>query len=147
MHGIVTNGKPSHLCYVHSPARYLWDRTHDVLKRAGKVPFRRRALERVFHNLRIWDSEAADRPDKLLAASDEVKRRIELYWRRESEVLHPPVDDFWFDSNVERSTLNVKPYYLIVSTLARYKRIDLAIKACNKLGVPFKIADPNEFYV
>ena len=136
MHGIVTNGKPPHLCYVHSPARYLWDRTHDVLKRAGKVPFRRGVLERVFHNLRIWDSEAADRPDKLLAASKEVQRRIELYWRRESDVLYPPVDDYWFLPVIEPKG----DYYLIVSTLARYKRIDLAIKACNKLQVPLKIA-------
>src|SRR3989344_7386191 len=98
-HGIITNGKPKHLCYVHSPARYLWDRTHDVLERAGQGLFgglRRRHLEKTFHRLRIWDTESAERPDMLLAASKEVQRRIELYWRRESEVLTPPISDHWF---------------------------------------------------
>ena len=97
-HGIITNGHPKHLCYVHSPARYLWDRTHDVLKRSSKGllgPLRRAYLERTFHKLRVWDTEAADRPDMLLAASKEVQRRIELYWRRESEVVYPPIEDCW----------------------------------------------------
>ncbi|MDD5751721.1 MAG: glycosyltransferase [Candidatus Peribacteraceae bacterium] len=140
-HGIITNGKPKHLCYVHSPARYLWDRTHDVLERAGKGilgPLKRWHLERTFHPLRIWDAESADRPDKLIAASKEVQRRIELYWRRESSVIYPPIDDFWFKtSNQKPITSN---FALIVSTLAPYKRIDLAIAACNTLKIPLKIA-------
>lgn len=143
-HGIITNGKPKHLCYVHSPARYLWDRTHDVLNQAGRGPlgfFRRRYLEKLFHNLRIWDSEAADRPDLLLAASKTVQRRIELYWRRESSVLYPPIDDFWFTNpqSAIRNSQSDAPY-LIVSTLAPYKRIDLAIDACNQLGRTLIIA-------
>ncbi len=145
-HGIITNSAPKHLCYVHSPARYLWDRTHDVLDRAGTGllgPLKRMYLSRLFHRLRIWDSEAADRPDGLIAASKEVQRRIELYWRRESDVIHPPIDDFWFEPSTVAScelrvagTRNPKPetrnYYLIVSQLAPYKKIDLAIHACNK---------------
>ncbi len=142
VHGIITNSAPRHLCYVHSPARYLWDRTHDVLDRAGRGPLgflRKRYLERVFHDLRVWDSEAADRPDILLAASHFVRRRMELYWRRDSEVLHPPVDDFWFSQKATRRVSADAPY-LIVSTLAPYKRIDLAIRACNALGRPLVIA-------
>jgi glycosyltransferase involved in cell wall biosynthesis len=138
-HGIITNGRPKHLCYVHSPARYLWDSTHDVLRRAGTGilgPLKRRYLERAFHNLRIWDSEAAERPDLLLANSRTVQRRIELYWRRESEVLYPPVDSFWFEPGeiANRKSQIANPFYLIVSTLSPYKRIDLAIQACNALG-------------
>ncbi len=143
VHGIITNSAPRHLCYVQTPARYLWDRTHDVLDRAGKGPFgwiRRLYLSRLFHRLRIWDTEAADRPDALIAASSEVQRRIELYWRRESEVIYPPIDDFWFapiadyglriaDCGISKSV--IRNYYLIVSQLAPYKRIDLAIHACN----------------
>ena len=143
VHGIITNGKPKHICYVHSPARYLWDRTHDVLDRAGQGVFgfiRKAYLARLFHRLRIWDSEAADRPDVLLAASKEVQRRIELYWRRESEVIYPPVDDVWFQSRAKINDQMQHPdYFLIVSTLARYKRIDLAIEICNKRSLHLKI--------
>ena len=140
-HGIITNGKPKHLCYVHSPARYLWDRTHDVLERAGRGilgPLKRWHLERTFHRLRIWDAESADRPDRLIAASGEVRRRIELYWRRESQVIYPPIDDFWFQSPISQSP--IAKYCFIASTLVPYKRIDLAIMACNELKIPLKIA-------
>ncbi|MBU2259252.1 glycosyltransferase [Patescibacteria group bacterium] len=141
-HGIITNGKPKHLSYIHSPARYLWDRTHDVLDRAGKGifgPIKRRYLERTFHKLRIWDSEAAARPDKLLAASKEVQRRIELYWRRESEVVYPPIDDSWLTIKTQTAKPKTQSYFLIASTLVPYKQINLAINACNKGGKTLKI--------
>ncbi|MDO8468554.1 MAG: glycosyltransferase [Candidatus Peribacter sp.] len=141
-HGIITNGKPKHLSYIHSPARYLWDRTHDVLERAehGVLgTLRRKFLERTFHQLRIWDSEAADRPDHLIAASQEVQRRIELYWRRESNVIYPPVDDFWFASSPPPGAMEHPDYALVVSTLVPYKRIDLAIHACEQAGIYLKI--------
>jgi glycosyltransferase involved in cell wall biosynthesis len=146
-HGIITNGKPKHISYVHSPARYLWDRTHDVLARAGRGPvgwLRRPYLERTFHDLRVWDAEAAGRADIVLAASQEVQRRCQLYWRRESEVLYPPVDDFWFRESAVGPA--AAPYYLIVSTLVPYKRIDVAIQACNWLKVPLKIAGDGPYH-
>lgn len=133
-HGIITNGRPRHLCYVHSPARYLWDRTHDVQRRAGFV---RHALSPLFHRLRVWDAEAAARPDVLLAASREVARRTELYWDRQSQVLHPPVDDVWFEPRPQTAKSD---YFLLVSTLARYKNLEIAIRACNELGLPLRIA-------
>ena len=124
VHGIITNGKPKHLSIINSPARYLWDRTHDVLNQASKGPLgwlKRWHLRRIFHQLRIWDSEAADRADMLLAASKTVQRRIELYWRKESAVLYPPIDDFWFQ---ERRRVNEQmqhpEYFLIVSSLVHY---------------------------
>lgn len=140
-HGIITNGAPKHLCYVHSPARYLWDRTHDVLDRAGHGilgPLKQAYLRRTFHRLRIWDSEAADRPDVLLAASKEVQRRIELYWRRESEILHPPIDDAWLRTPLKGHRGG--EYFLVASQLSDYKRIDLAIHACNALKKRLVIA-------
>ncbi len=165
VHGIITNGKPKHLCYVHSPARYLWDRTHDVLDRAGKSilgPLKHSYLSRTFHQLREWDSEVAPRPDRLLAASKEVQRRIELYWQRESPVLTPPIDDIWLaneepvmvspsnhDSDPRRPSpirqaqgdvLTTPPYYLIVSTLAPYKQIDYVVEACTQGNLPLVIA-------
>ncbi len=133
VHGIITNGTPKHLCYVHSPARYLWDRTHDVIAQASHGPFgtlKKAYLTQRFHKLRIWDAEAADRPDRLLAASKAVKRRIELYWRRPSDVVYPPIDDRWF---VPTTKTEKTDDYLVASSLVRYKRIDLAILACNAL--------------
>ena len=143
VHGIITNGKPKHLCYVQSPARYLWDRTHDVLESAGHGilgPLRHAYLGHVFHKLRTWDAETADRPDMLIAASKTVQRRIELYWRRESTVVYPPLDNVWLSPVPSPQSPGPRSYFLIVSQLAPYKRIDLAIEACNQLGFPLKIA-------
>lgn len=143
-HGILTNVKPKHISYIHSPARYLWDRTHDVLNRAGKGPLgwmKRRMLERTFHKLREWDSEAAERADVLLAASKEVQRRIQLYWRRESQVIYPPIDPFWIESAKSQvPSTKEGDYFFIASTLVPYKRVDLAIEAANQLQIPLKIA-------
>ncbi|MFH0770444.1 MAG: glycosyltransferase [Candidatus Peregrinibacteria bacterium] len=144
-HGIITNGKPKHLCYVQSPARYLWDRTHDILDRAGHGllgPFRRWYLERLFHRLRIWDAETSDRPDMLLTSSRAVERRIELYWRRTSTVVPPPIEDFWFEASPSPLGGGVGGegnYALVVSTLVPYKRIELAIEACRKTRMFLKI--------
>ena len=155
-HGIITNGSPKHIAFINAPARYLWDRTHDVLERAGRGflgSVRRVYLERVFHRLRIWDAEAADRADMLLAASKDVQRRIELHWRRPSTVVYPPVDDYWLEktgtgpvSNASNRKKNrtCPGFFAIVSTLAPYKRIDLAIEACNALKLPLKIAGEGE---
>lgn len=133
-HGIKTRGRTKHLGYVHSPARYLWDRTHDVRQRSSAP--KRVYGEYLFPRLRQWDAAAAGRADALLAASAEVQRRIQLYWRRPSTVLHPPVADLWFEQDGRHQ---VPSHFLIVSTLTPYKRIDLAVEACNKLKMPLKI--------
>lgn len=141
-HGIITNGKPRHISYIHSPARYLWDRTHDVQGRAGKGllgSIKRAYLSRTFHKLRIWDAEAAARADVLVAASKEVQRRIKLYWERESSVIHPPLGNEWLVTEPRIIHHESPPYFLIVSTLAPYKRIDLAIEACNEAQKYLKI--------
>lgn len=146
-HGIITNGKPKHLSYIHAPARYLWDRTHDVQSRAAQGilgQLKRMYLSRTFHKLRVWDSEAAARADVLLAASRHVQRRIELYWRRQSDVMYPPVDDDWFRNS--EFGIRKRDYYLIVSSLVGYKRIELAIAACNRLQLPLKIAGAGPSY-
>ncbi len=144
-HGAMTRTWPNvkHLCYVHSPARYLWDQTHAVLERAGRGllgPLRRWYLSHVFHSLRMWDVEMSDMPDTILANSRAVQRRIELYWRRESRVVYPPVELGNIHLNEQRGTSNEQRPYLILSTLTPYKRIDLAIEACNAMQRPLLIA-------
>ena len=142
VHGIITNGNPKHLCYVHSPARYLWDKTYDVLSRTSKGPLgplKKWYLERAFHKLRIWDAEVAPRPDVLIAASNEVRRRIELYWRRDATVIHPPIDDAWCKAAPNTVETEHPNYFITVSTLTDYKRIDRAIEACNKTQKHLKV--------
>ena len=132
-HGIKTNGKTKHLSYVHTPARYLWDQTFDVLDRVGSL--KRNYLERTFHKLRQWDATASERGDNLLAASKVTQRRIELYWRRKSDVLYPPVEVDQFPLYEGKRD----DYYVLVSALVPYKRIDLAVDACNALSKKLKI--------
>jgi glycosyltransferase involved in cell wall biosynthesis len=139
VHGIITNSAPKHLSYINSPARYLWDRTHEILTNAGKGilgPMRKPIASSLFHRLRVWDAEAADRADQLACSSQHVKRRVELYWGRDARVIYPPIEDFWFEGEKN----NAESYYLIVSTLVPYKRIEIAIEACNALRIPLKIA-------
>ncbi len=141
VHGIITNGKPKHISCINAPARYLWDRTFDVQERAAKGALgrlKKKYLQRTFHKLRTWDAEASGRADKFLAASKDVQRRIELYWRKPSDVVYPPIDDYWLRQD-ERLKMKDERYFLIVSTLVPYKRIDRAIKACSKLNLPLKI--------
>ncbi len=134
-HGCITRNKTKHLSYIHSPARYLWDRTHDVMERSSSL--KRLYGNHVFPKLRQWDCEASSRSHTFLAASHEVQRRIQLYWRKPSTVVHPPVADAWFIADGKH---HVRSHFLIVSTLTPYKRIDLAIEACNRLKMPLKIA-------
>src|SRR5262249_2915645 len=81
------------------------------------------------HYLRQWDFQSSARVDEFLASSLNSARRIHKYYRRDAQVLYPPVnlDNFWADNNPSRS------FYLVVSPLIKYKRVDLAIEACNKL--------------
>jgi glycosyltransferase involved in cell wall biosynthesis len=124
--GVITRANALHLCYCFTPCRYIWDLyheyTHDMRGRALFAP--------VAHWLRLWDRVSADRVDHFVAISREVAGRIQKHYRRESEVIYPPVD-------VDRIRPNGKPaedFYLVVSRLVGYKRIDLAVEAANRLG-------------
>ncbi len=131
-HGVLTGAETKHLCYCHSPARYLWDQTFAVqgqqATRGILAPFKRLLLPRLFHRLRTWDAAAAGRPDMILANSTTVKQRIAKYWRRESEVVFPPVRTEQFAAQTEN-----EEYFLIISALSPYKNIDLAVRLFAKL--------------
>lgn len=128
-HGIVTNLETTHICYYHSPMRYAWDYTHQYLRDQKLGLIGEMLASRMLHKIRIWDYLAADRVDIPLANSQTVQGRIRKYYHQEAEVIHPPV-------NVDRFEAHPKHegYFLIVSTLTPYKRIDLAIEVFNKLG-------------
>lgn len=131
--GVVKPPKAVHICYCHTPARFAW-RFHEYMERdqLGK-PFRF-PLSLLMHYLRRWDFAAAQRVDFFISNSCATSRRIQENYRRDSIVISPPVD-------VERFSVSAETgdYYLVVSRLAPYKRIDIAIQAFNQLGLPLKI--------
>lgn len=127
--GVIVSPDAMHLCYVHSPMRYLWDHYHVYRSMAGAL--NRLLMPLLFHRLRIWDTVSAARVDRIVANSAFIQRRIEKAWRRSSTVVHPPVSvsDFFTSDEISDS-------YLWVGQLVPYKRADLAIGAFNALGLP-----------
>jgi glycosyltransferase involved in cell wall biosynthesis len=127
MKGVLTDPKATHICYCHSPMRYLWDGHSAYLR--GMSPVTKMIFGLVCHYVRNWDYAAAQRVDHFVANSNYVAARIRKYYRRESTVIHPPI-------NTSESFLASKheDYYLAVGRLVPYKRTDVLIDACCKLG-------------
>jgi len=130
-HGIITNSATRHICYCHSPARYLWDQTFQVQKNFSNGflgPVKKFFMTKIFQKLRIWDFAAASRPDKILANSKNVKQRITKFWQRDCEILFPPVKVENFIP--QKSHQN---YFLIISALSKFKNIEIAVRAFSKM--------------
>lgn len=127
----ITGGAP-HLCYCHTPMRYVWDQ-FDVYFPAGS--WRRGPAGPVAGALRAWDAATASRVDAFVANSDHVRERIRRNYGREAAVVHPPVGTRRFQAPRDPGD-----FYLIVSALVPYKRVDLAMEACARLGRPLVIA-------
>lgn len=126
--GVVTHPGTRHICYCHTPMRYVWSMYQDYFG-AGRVGRLQKVVISLSSNyLRMWDVISANRVDDFIANSAHVKKRIERYYRRDAAVIHPPVET----QNTFLSTQS-DDYYLIVSALVPYKRIDLAIHAFNHL--------------
>jgi len=132
-HGVITPPETLHLCYCLTPTRYLWE-YRSYLEREGISRLARLPLMPFLHHLRLWDRLAADRVDHFVAISQVVQKRIQKYYRRTSEIIYPPVETSHFQASSERGD-----YFLIVSRLVPYKRIDLAVRAFNELGAPLLI--------
>lgn len=125
-----------HICYCHTPPRFLYGYATAVNWR--KNPILRIVGEVLNHVMRVWDWEAAQRVDYFIANSREVSTRIKKFYRKDSEVIYPPVDTGKFEiRNSKPETL--RDYFLVVSRLVAAKRVDLAVRACAKLGLPLKV--------
>ncbi|GMM65693.1 glycosyltransferase [Clostridium butyricum] len=133
--GVITPPDTMHICYCHSPMRYAWEFSHEYAgKMAGKGGIKAKLLSYFLTGVRLWDNVSADRVDYFIANSHNVAKRIWKHYRRESVVIHPPVRCNLFNiSDVDED------YFLIVSRLQEYKRIDLAVEAFNKLGLQLVI--------
>jgi len=120
--GIITRPKTTHICYCFSPTRYLWDKARKNF---------------LLHYFRVWDRQASERVDHFIAVSKTVQQRISKYYKRDSVVIYPPVEIS--RPEADQPWAGKQEFYLIVSQLRKYKRIDLAVDAFNKLGLELVI--------
>jgi glycosyltransferase involved in cell wall biosynthesis len=130
---VLTSANAFHLSYCYSPLRYAWDMYHEYLEIERIPGWQRLVLPAMMHYLRTWDAMASLRVDEFVAISRYVSRRIEKFYRRDSQVIYPPVDLGL------KSTAAPADYYLVVSRLVAYKRLDLVIEAFNQLGWPLVV--------
>jgi glycosyltransferase involved in cell wall biosynthesis len=124
-----------HISYCHTPMRYVWDVHFDYFKDSGKG-LKNFLVSALVNYLRIWDVTSSQRVDEFVANSRFVQQRIKKYYRRESTVIHPPVNCDYFQPSKESKAGD---YFLMVTALVPYKRVDLAIDAFNRLGKPLLI--------
>src|SRR3989337_2730372 len=143
--GVITKPPTLHICYCLTPTRYLWSHYNSYFKGPSL-----QVTKPVVSYLRYWDKIAAQRPDVMVGISTEVQNRIKKYYERESELIYPPVDVNTIKNQISNikntnqklkmnSAYDRKNYYLIVSRLVPYKRVDLAVEAFNELRLPLII--------
>lgn len=125
--GVITRPGALHICYCHTPMRYVWDMYHDYRSTAGLI--KKLLMPPLIHYLRMWDLASAYRVDNFIANSEFVANRIRKHYRRDAEVIHPPVDVEYFNISEK-----IEDYYIMFGQLTRYKRADIAVQAFNKTG-------------
>ncbi len=132
--GVLVRPGALHVCYCHTPTRYLWVNPHSYVQELRAPGAVKALLPPLLSHLRQWDRQAAERPHVMLANSRGVQERIRAFYARDSVLLHPPVE-------TSRFTVSDAPktYFLAGGRLVSYKRFDLIVEACNRLGLPLKI--------
>jgi glycosyltransferase involved in cell wall biosynthesis len=125
--GVLTRTDAVHICYCHTPMRYAWDMYHTYISSLHGL--KKMIAILILHRMRIWDYLSAQRVDMFIANSTTTQKRIAKHYGAESVVIHPPVDIERFHYNRER-----EDFYLVVSRLVKYKKVDLAVQACLQLG-------------
>jgi glycosyltransferase involved in cell wall biosynthesis len=137
--GIIPPPGSVHVCYCHSPMRYIWNMFHDYRGRSGLIS--RILIPPLSHYVRLWDSVSANRVDHYIANSATVAARINRYYRRDAVVISPPVDVDAFEIVDKRELAD---YYLMAGELVAYKRPDLAIQAFNQMRVKLVVVGGGE---
>lgn len=140
---IITKPGTIHICYCLTPTRYLWSGAHEYMSHSHiGLPswLVKPVLSFAQKYLRSWDLIASTRPDYYLAISDRVKQRIHTYYGRTVEkVIYPPVAIDFFTEGQKKKTQSHTEYFLIVSRLVAYKKVDQVIAACNRLQLPLVV--------
>ena len=132
--GVIVPSGARHVCYCHSPMRYLWELYPAYRKEFTNSSLKRAMMTPLTHYLRLWDYASAARVDDFVANSNNTRQRINRSYRRDATVIHPPVEVDSFYSKPPSA------YYLIVSELVPYKRLDTAIRVFSKSGRRLKVA-------
>ncbi|MGH9351557.1 MAG: glycosyltransferase, partial [Terriglobia bacterium] len=132
--GVLPPASACHICYCYTPLRYVWSEYHYHRAAVFSRSWKRFLTDPVFSYLRMWDRLSADRVDHFIAISNVTASRIAKYYRRKSTVIHPPVRV----QSIRPSRIS-EGFFLLVSRLMPYKRVDVAIQAFNQLGFPLKI--------
>lgn len=132
-HGVRYDTDTLHICYCLAPTRYVWQPEAYIAREGLGRPVEL-ALRPLIAALRRWDYAAAQRVGHFIAISTEIQQRIRTYYNRDSEIIYPPVDTSRF-----QPASSTDDYFLVVSRLIPYKRIDLAVQAATRLGLPLKI--------
>jgi glycosyltransferase involved in cell wall biosynthesis len=139
--GVIPPPDALHISYVHSPMRYVWDMRSEYLGEGAAGPIKRHLGGFAAHYLRAWDVNSSKRVDRFVANSGHVRRRIQQYYRREADVVYPPVEIDRFEVGAGGGG-----YFITVSALVPYKRVDLAIMACEQLGLKLKVVGDGPEY-
>jgi glycosyltransferase involved in cell wall biosynthesis len=134
-----------HICYCHSPTHFYWDKYDEYLARPGFGmfnPIARFGLKLLIKPLRCYDLKAAKRPNYFIANSSHIQSKIKQYYKRDSVVIHPPVDTERFIPNLQKP----RSGFITIGRLKPYKRTDIIIEACNRLRAELKVLGPGPEY-
>ena len=139
--GIVTRVNTTHIAYIHSPMRFVWDANSEYLGQQKKNKAISLCTRLVLNYIRVWDKVAADRPDFLIANSKYTQERIRKYYGKESTIIYPPAaqDTRYKIQDTNKSQIPNPKFFLVVSRLSPYKKIDMVVEAFNKLGLPLVV--------
>lgn len=132
--GVITAPETLHLCYCHTPTRYLWSDTHQYINELKYNKYFKKIISLALNYVRIWDRLAADRVDVFMANSKTAQFRIKKYYKRDSTIIYPPVE-----LEKYKVSENVEDYFLCGCRLVPYKRIDNIVRAFKKNGKKLKI--------
>ena len=139
-HCVAKSVKPGpssmHICYCHTPMRYIWDQFDQYFGKGKSSWFAATAMKFIRGWLQRWDVKTSRRVNHFIANSRHVQKRIKKYYNQEAAIIHPPVDTGLFTPDTDEKKEN---YFLIVSAFAPYKRLDLAVNAFNQLNLPFVV--------
>lgn len=130
--GAIKRHDAKHLCYIHSPMRYVWDQMEEYIQGVKSMPGAEYLIRNYAPKMRAWDVASAAGVDQFVANSTFVQQRVQQYYNRFSTVVYPPVDVEWYQKASLKTTK--EGYLLVAGAMVSYKRFDLAIEACEKLG-------------
>jgi len=126
--GVITTEETRHICYCHTPTRYIWSDTHQYINELKYNKYFKKIISLVLNYIRIWDRLAADRVDEFITNSKTAQQRIKKYYRRDSAIIYPSIEEEKF-----RIAGEIGDYYLAGCRLVPYKRVDIVVKAFKEM--------------